>query len=283
MEIRPAVRALNTRLSGMLLLSLSIAPHALSGTTSAQALADAVFARPNGGDEVTVNQMQLLRPDGSLQRERSFVSYRRDIDALDSQVLLRFESPANIRNTGLLIDSSADSVWLYLPALDKVRRISSRQQGGRFVQSQVYYEDLKIRQPQEDHHRLLEAGNYRGVTTQVLESMPKSASSSAYTKRVSWIHPELLVPLRVDFYEGGTEPSKRLEVVRMDEIQGYWTVTESLMTDLERGDSTRISVNSISYDTGLPGSLFTTSALASPETQPAPGIPANGTTGAEAP
>jgi hypothetical protein len=230
-------------------------------------LALQVFARPDGIDTTSDSTMTLTLASG-IVRQRTLTTYQRDVGD-NEQVLIRFRDPASIRDTGLLVDTAYDGMWLFLPALDRVRRISSSNRGGRFVQSQVYYEDLQLRHPREDRHRLLDDDLYQGIPTKVLESVAIDASGSVYTKRVSWIHPETLVPLRIEFYEGEDTPSKRFEVLRLDEIQGYWTVTDSLMTDLERGDSTQITVNSIQYDTGLPESLFSTSALANPAADPA--------------
>lgn len=250
------------------LVALAVPVAADERDAAGRELAAGVFERPDGDDAVSAATMTLTLA-GGLERRRLFRIYqaeRRDAE----QVLIRFEDPVNIRDTGLLVDSDSDNVWLYLPALDRVRRISSENRGGRFVQSQLYFEDLETRHPDEDRHRLLPDGEYQGVTTRVLESVPVDPAGSVYTRRVSWIHPELLVPLRIDFYEGDEAPGKRLEVIRLDEIQGYWTVTESLVTDLQRGDSTRITVDAIRYDIGLPESLFTTSALGSPDDDPRP-------------
>ena len=244
-----------------------ISQDAPASDEPAAALAEQVAYRLRGVDFSSRGTMTLNLANG-LQRVREFSTFCRQANEVDEQVLIRFYASANIRNTGLLVDAASDGVWLFLPALKRVRRISSSTRGGRFVQSQLYYEDLQARLPSEDSHRLLEDGNYQGIPTRVLESVPAEPASSVYTKRVSWIHPDFLVPLRVDFYEGGAEPSKRLEVLRLDEIQGYWTVTDSMMTDLEGGASTRITVDTIRYDIGLAEDMFTTTALASPRSDP---------------
>jgi hypothetical protein len=86
-----------------------------------------------------------------------------------------------------------------------------------------------------------------------------------YSKRVSWVHEETLIPLRVDFYEGGDEPTKRLEVQEIRDIQGYWTVMRSTMTDLASGRVTILEVDEIAYDNDPPRDLFTTRGLADPQ------------------
>lgn len=252
---------------GLLTLWLASAPafhaHAQApadGTT----LAQRVYDRPDGTDVATRFTMTLTRA-GAAPRQRLAYSFRADAGNGDLQSLLRFAEPADIRDTGLLVRSKADGEvdqWLYLPALDQVRRIAAARRGGRFVGSDLYYEDLQDRRPAQDQHQLLGQETVNGQPTQILQSTPVDAAKSVYSRRVAWIHEPTLLPLRVDFYQSGTQPAKRLTVHKVEQIQGYWTVMDSTMTDLASGNQTRITVDKVSYDQGLPASLFTTQALA---------------------
>jgi hypothetical protein len=226
------------------------------------ALADAVYQQGQQSDTALRCTMTLER-DGAPARQREFATLQRTGEDGGTQTLIRFQKPASIAGTALLDDASLDAVWLYLPALDRVRRISSENRGGSFVNSQLYFEDLRERRPDEDEHRLLEPAIYEGVTASVLESTPRNPDNSVYSRRVSWIHPEVLLPLRVDFFEGDEQPSKRLEVQRIDRIEGHWTITQSSMTDLGSGDRTTITVDAVRYEQGIPATLFTTGALKS--------------------
>lgn len=233
------------------------------------ALARAVYDRPDGGSMAARARMVLASP-GSTERVRDFYSYRLDAAAGEVRSLIRFVTPANVAGTGLLVHSrrgKADDQWLFLPALERIRRVSSESRGGRFVQSGIYYEDLQDRPPAEDSHRLLGTDDYEGVEALLLESVPGDPASSTYSRRLRWIHPSLYVPLRVDFFRDGERPIKRMTVRRLDEIDGYWTVSESVITELGSGDETRISLIDVAYDTALPEALFTTRTLADPRSE----------------
>jgi hypothetical protein len=113
-----------------------------------------------------------------------------------------------------------------------------------------------------DTHRVIGQETIDGVACEVLESVPVEAGNSVYLRRVSWIDPASLLPLRVDFYEKNAEqPAKRLEVVKREQVQGYWTVMDSIMTDLRSGHRTQLLVERIAYDRGLPARLFSAKAL----------------------
>ena len=235
------------------------------------ALAQRVYDRPDGSDVATRFTMTLTR-SGSAPRQRLAYSFLVDAGSGEVRTLLRFADPADIRDTGLLVHSKPNGEadqWLYLPALDQVRRIASERRGGSFVGSDIYYEDLEDRRPDRDRHTLLGEETINGQLTQILQGVPVDASKSVYSKRVAWIHEPTLLPLRVDFYQSGEQPAKRLTVHKVEHLQGYWTVTDSSMTDLKSGNETRITVDKVSYDQGLPDSLFTTQTLADPATDAA--------------
>ncbi len=231
---------------------------------AAAQLAQAVRDRPVGRDLSTLSRMQLVER-GRAPRERELVTYRRDSGNGETANLMRFLAPDDIAGTGLLSVSKpgaeADQ-WLYLPALDRVRRIAGDRKGGRFVGSDLYFEDLQERAVDEDQHRLLGQEALAGVNCQLLDSVPVKADNSVYLRRLSWVDPETFVVLRVDYFERDERrPSKRWLAVQRKRIQGFWTVTESLVSDLDSGHQTRLLVELAHYNRKLPARLFTARAL----------------------
>ncbi len=228
-------------------------------------LAQRVFERPGGKDSSSVVTMSLTE-EGKAARVRSMHVFRSE--AADSQVstLIRFADPADIQGTGLLTIDAADgssNQWIYLPAMQRVRRVDSSRKGGRFVNSDYFFEDLRDRKPAMDVHSLIGRERVGDADCDVLESMPVDPANSVYLRRVSWIDSKSLLPLRIDFFErNADQASKRLQVTKRSQIQGYWTVTDSTLTDLSTGHQTRLAVEKVLYDRGLPEALFTSRALA---------------------
>jgi hypothetical protein len=229
------------------------------------ALAQAMFDRPSGRNISTRVRMELTEK-GRSPRNRELVTYRLTKGRGESANLIRFLEPQDVAGTGLLSISNADGSTeqsLYLPALDRVRRISGDRKGGRFVGSDLYYEDLQERQPAKDHHRLLGKEVLNGISCDLLESVPVEASDSVYRKRISCVDSQTLLALRVDYFErDDAAPSKRWELLGSKRIQGYWTVTDSRVTDQSTGHVTRMVVDVTKYDRKLPTQLFTAKALA---------------------
>ena len=237
---------------------------------AATRLAQAVYDRPVGRDLTTLSRMVLVER-GRAPRERELVTYRLDQGQGETANLMRFLAPEDIAGTGLLSVSKpgADAdQWLYLPALDRVRRIAGDRKGGRFVGSDLYFEDLQERSVSADRHRLLGQEVLDGVNCQVLESVPLAPAnpahvSSVYLRRISWVDPDTLVVMRVDYFERDErQPSKRWLGVQRKRMQSIWTTTDSLMTNLQSGHETRLLVERAQYNRKLPVRLFSARSLA---------------------
>jgi hypothetical protein len=244
-------------------LALGFAAYAQADEAGMQ-LAQRVYERAAGKDSTSVLTMTLTEA-GHSPRVRQLITYQRRPKLGELAVLTRFTDPADIAGTGLLtldyVSADTDQ-WIYLPALDRVRRISASRKGGRFVNSELYYEDLRERKPKQDQHRILGRETVAGVSCDVLESIPVEADISVYLKRVRWFDPTSLLPLRVDLYERNPNtPSKRILVAKHGKVQGYWAVLDSVVTDLASGNQTRLSSSKFIFDRRLPARLFTTQVL----------------------
>jgi hypothetical protein len=256
--------AVSLWLTGVLLLSAPV----FSATTEPEdgaALAQQVYDRADGKD-MSTRAVMVLTEKGHSPRQRDLFTYALDLGKGERWSLTRFTKPADISGTGLLTQDhpgGESDQKLYLPALDKVRLIVSSRKGGRFVGSDLFYEDLRDREVDMDHHRLAGKGKTGGQVCEILISTPVDPDNSVYSKRVSWIHPKTLVPLRVDYYEKDREePTKRLKVFKLKKIQGYWTVLDSIMYDLQTEHKTRIVTKAVKYDQGISEALFSDQALA---------------------
>lgn len=243
------------------LLALTLRVHADEAT----ALAAVVDGRPMGRDTTTTSRMELAERNRA-PRVRRLVTYRLDRGRGESAYLARFLQPKDIAGVGLLSLTRADGSTdqsLFLPELDRVRKVSGDRKGGRFVGSDLYFEDLQERKPARDRHRLLGREALAGVECDLLESSPIAADDSVYLRRVSWIDRATAMPLRIDYFERDLQTaSKRWLALDRQQIQGFWTVTASSMTDLTQGSETRLIVEAARYDRRLPDRLFTPRALA---------------------
>ncbi len=248
----------------LLTLLFASAPAEASSTPDGLELAQAVYNRPDGED-LSSRVVMILTKKGREPRQRLFYSYAKEKSDFERWSLLRFIKPDDVDKTGLLTkdyEGNESDQWLYLPALDRVRRIASSRKGGRFVGSDFYYEDLRDREVSMDHHRIIGKDNIGGVDCVLLESIPVERSNSVYSKRISCIHTKLLLPLQIDFYKKqAKEPMKRLRARKIKKVQGYWTIFESTMENLKTGHTTKLITTDILYDQNIPDELFSQRGL----------------------
>jgi outer membrane lipoprotein-sorting protein len=152
-------------------------------------------------------------------------------------------------------DGRDDDQWIYLPALKRVKRIASDSKNDSFMGSDFTYDDLGDRHPSEDTHTLIGEETVDGLPCYVVESVPLE-KNPAYAKTITRIHKDSWVGLRKEYFDSRGELVKVLEIGKREKIDGFWVVTDMTMKDLDRGSSTRITMNAVRFDIPLNDQLF---------------------------
>ncbi|MCA8952082.1 MAG: outer membrane lipoprotein-sorting protein [Planctomycetes bacterium] len=247
------------------------APAAAPATASAPDV-DAIVAAANrigyyqGKDGRAQVHMSIVDAQGR-EREREMTILRRDMapagdaDADDAfageqRFYVRFHRPADVDGTTFLVwkkPGEDDDRWLYLPALDLVKRISSADKRSSFVGSQFYYEDVSGRHVAADEHRLVETSK----TYHVVESVPRDKASVEFASYKMWIHRQSHVVVKVEYRDTEGEVYRTYEALAVKEIQGHPTVTKARMSDLRTKGTTTVTYADVTYDIGLPEDIFT--------------------------
>lgn len=244
--------------------TLPVDAAANASNSAGSKLAQLVYDRPTGKD-LSSRVIMRLQKKGQKSQQRILYSYAKDVGKSERWTLLRFVAPKDVSGTGLLtLDHPGDESdqWLYLPALDRVRRISSSRKGGRFVGSDFYYEDLMDREVSMDFHFYKGKGRVGKIPCDILISTPKNSSSSVYSKRMSCIHRGTRIPISVDYYvRGRDKPIKRLRARKIKKVQGYWTVFDSTMYDLRTGHKTQLYTTKVKYNQGMKDRMFSQRSL----------------------
>lgn len=232
--------------------------------TSGSEIMVKVNARPQPRDMSAILNMTLINAQGST-RNRVLQQYQADFGGIEKKMMF-FLEPADVRGTAFMNWSydradRPDDQWLFLPALKKVKRISSEGRGDAFMGSDFSYEDLSVRQPSLDNHTLLRSETLEGTECFVVESIPKDRKSSLYSKTVSWIRSDTWTGSKREYYDMRGVLLKTLSIRRNGEIGGYLMILETEMKNVQTGHSTRMSFSSVKLDSGIKETIFSERSL----------------------
>jgi len=237
------------------LTGLPAVSFALTGTE----IMTKVHDRENGKSSIVESTMILINDKGQT-KQRVVRAVRKEYGDL-SKSMIRFLSPADVKGTGFLIWENADrddDQFLYLPALKQdPRRIASSEKSSRFMGTEFTYEDLENRKVDKDDHKLLREEKLDGKQVYVVESIPKKGSDSQYKKLVSWVRPDIWIPVKIEFYDNRGVLLKVLTVKKFEQIQGIWTTMDSVMDNVQDKKKTQLTLGKVQYNTDIPDEYFT--------------------------
>lgn len=180
------------------------------------------------------------------------------------KTLVQFDKPRDIAGTTLLSFShfqGNDDQWLFLPALRRVKRISSNNKSGPFVGSEFAYEDLLSQEHQRYTHTWLKNEPCGALSCFVIERRPTD-SNSGYTRQVVWIDQEHYRPIRIDYYDRRNALLKTLHYKDYRQFSSkYWRAHQMVMRNHQSGKSTVLNFSKYEFTVGLKESYFHPSRL----------------------
>lgn len=211
-------------------------------------------------------QVQMVIIDNQdRKRQRSFTILRRDIPKSDSiedraylgeqQFYVYFNRPADVNKMAFMVHKKLDGDddrWLYLPALDLVKRIAASDKRTSFVGSDYYYEDVSGRSIDADNHELVEVSD----NFYVLKHTPKDPATVEFDHYMMYVHKETFIPVQTEYFDSNGEKYRVAKALKVEEIQGIPTVTQASMENLKTGGKTLMRYSKVNYDIGLPEDIF---------------------------
>jgi outer membrane lipoprotein-sorting protein len=225
---------------------------------SGQEIMEKVYHNPSGDDTQGELTMTLINNRGE-QRVRQLSQFIKTDSQVEKKIMF-FLSPADVRNTSFMnwsyTDGRADDQWIYLPALKRVRRISSDSKSDYFMGSDFTYDDLGDRHPSQDTHKLLREETLEGKACYVVESVPRE-SGYIYSKTITWVMKDNYLGLKREFYDDRGRLLKILTIKDFEKISGFWTILETEMHNVQRDHRTVMIFTDVKKNQGIPDSMFT--------------------------
>jgi len=184
----------------------------------------------------------------------------------DNMRTVEFLSPSDIRGTKTLLIEHAgkdDDIWIYLPAMKKVRRLVSNNKKDSFVGTDFSYGDVIGHKPEDWNHKLLKEEIIDGRKCYVIESTPKNSdvkNNSGYSKRISWIDKESFITVQGEIYDLGGELLKKTvfgNIQKVDPQNGKWQAMTLTSENVQSNHKTVITFKNFKANIGVKDDIFT--------------------------
>jgi len=174
-------------------------------------------------------------------------------ESVGDKSLVIFDTPRDIEGTALLSHAKIldpDDQWLYLPALKRVKRISSSNKSGPFVGSEFAFEDFTAIELNKFDYTYVGEVPCGDLTCDVLERTPRY-ENSGYTKQVSWVDQTDFQIRKVEFYDRRGDLLKVLEMSDFRDYDGIWRAHKLSMSNVQTNKQTDLLYGDYTFDTGL--------------------------------
>lgn len=252
-----------TRLAPAFLLSLLVAAHPFQALAAS---ADEIIERSRqayyyaGDDAMGKMIMELIDRDGK-KRVRVMTMVRRNQEEGKGQkYFIYFHEPGDVRRMTFMVwkyPRREDDRWIFIPAVDLVRRIAAEDRYSSFFGTDFSYEDVSGRDVAEDTHTLIREERLDQRDTFVIESLP--LEPAAFTRRISWIDKSNFLPLKEEYFDAQGELHRVFTADRIEDIAAgegerrrtYPTVMKRTMRNVKTGHRTEVTVDTVVYDLGL--------------------------------
>jgi len=218
------------------------------------AIANKADTRDTGWTDQTASMSMILKNKQGDTSIRTMEITTLEVNGDGDKSLLTFDNPRDVKGTAFLSHTHSltpDDQWLYLPALKRVKRISSSNKSGPFVGSEYAYEDLASQEIEKYKYKWLRDEIIDGRDSFVIERFPQY-EHSGYTRQIVWLDKEMYQPNKLEFYDRKNAMLKTLLFLDYKKyLEQYWRPGRMEMTNHQTGKSTTLTWADYQFKTGL--------------------------------
>ena len=190
----------------------------------------------------------------------------------DTKSIAIVVQPASEKGIGMLSwnydDSAKDNeTWLYLSALGKVKRIAAGSdedsEPTSMFGSEITTEDMETGKLDDYTYSIVEQGDYKGRPVYVIESVatPERQRKTRYSKSQTWVDAERFLALKVQLYDKQGNLTKRMQVGKLEKIDGIWVTRSLTMFNLIAQRLTNIKLDAITFGVDIDEAFLSQRAL----------------------
>lgn len=217
------------------------------------------------GDSVAELKMILENRHGETSKRAMWIKTLEVPNSDDGdKSLVFFEKPRDVEGTALLSYAhilDPDDQWLYLPALKRVKRISSTNKSGPFVGSEFAFEDISAQELKKYDYKYLRDEPCGDQECFVLEQTPLY-ENSGYTRQEVWYDKAEYRQQKINYYDRKGDLLKTLEFTKFHQyLDKYWRAHELKMVNHQTGKKTTLVYDNFEFKKGLDDGDFRKNTL----------------------
>ncbi|SMF55912.1 hypothetical protein SAMN02745866_03567 [Alteromonadaceae bacterium Bs31] len=256
----------NTLFPFLTISSLYFASAALAETPEQKGLAIAreVDTRDLGFGDSTADITMALRDQHGNERTRKMRNRTMEVAGDGDKSIIIFDNPGDVKGTAFLSfthKTGSDDQWLFLPALKRIKKISSSNKAGAFMNSEFAFEDISSQEVEKYTYRYLRDETFEGTPVFVNESDPVDPKSG-YSKLEVSIDKARYIPLKIDFYDRGERLKKTLILSDYTQyLEKYWRAHTWSMKNHQTGKSTVLTMDNWNFANGFTDKDFNKNSL----------------------
>jgi outer membrane lipoprotein-sorting protein len=229
------------------------------------AIAQEADKRDTDFGDFTANMQMILRNKQGQESKRKMRVRTLEVKEDGNKSLTIFDTPRDIKGTAFLNfthKKGDDDQWLYLPALKRVKRISSRNKSGSFMGSEFAYEDISSQELEKYTYKWIRDEKYKGYECFVIEYYPVDKKNSGYTRQLTWLDKSQYRVWKVEYYDRKNSHLKTLTNKGYRQyLDKYWRADEMYMVNHQTGKSTKLIMSNCKFRTGLKDQDFNKNSL----------------------
>ena len=214
--------------------------------------------------DFTADMKMTLKNRKGQESIREIKSKTLEVHGDGDKSLSLFLQPADVKGTASLTYSHGlepDDQWLFLPALKRVKRISSKNKSGPFMGSEFAFEDLGSQEVEKYTYKYLRDEACGEFECYVIERFP-AYEHSGYTRQIGWLDKEAYRGIKVEYYD---RKNTLLKTLTSSGYQQYadkhWRPDSMEMINHQTGKSTALTWTNYEFKTGLTENDFDKNGL----------------------
>ena len=230
------------------------------------AIAQEADRRLDGFVDYSATLSMTLRAKNGQEAVRELRFKSLEVPGDGDKSLTLFDQPKDVEGTTLLTFShktADDDIWLFLPALKRVKRIAGNNKSGPFMGSEFAFEDFGVQEVEKFAYRFLREEALDGADCVVIERVPLE-KTSGYSRTEAWFDKAEHRVQKIDYWNRNGAFVKTLRARDYKQyLDKFWYPDRYEMANHDSGRSTVLHFKDYKFRNGYTERDFDQSALES--------------------